>query len=268
MAVAGPRRERETTTKAPLNASVTAASGVDRESFLQALTCNAPSAADLGALFSEWCDTGLSGDGEERPFERDIWRTSKALGSCEDFIKRNPPRIVLKDGGHRIFLPAPEIDVQIASWVSPLHFPGAASDVAVADFIYFLGMPWCFEFSKCRECGRYFDMGRSPKTVYPFGIHCSLCQRSQANKAAVEATNRARMIRMTERIVLAGEALATWQEHSASPDSGWILQRAVTNNRHEVKRLKLTANWVTRHRDEINRAAKMIAAKRKRHGSL
>jgi hypothetical protein len=138
------------------------------------------------------------------------------------------------------------------------HNPEATRLCAIMDFIDFLDKQYCFCFAKCRECGRYFDMGRVPKEIYLNGIHCPRqeCQRAQANKGALAATHKMRVIEKAERLVLAARALANWQEPAVKPDSEGILRKAIRENRREVNRLSLSANWITRHRNEIERIAR------------
>ena len=119
-------------------------------------------------------------------------------------------------------------------------------------------MKWCFEIAKCSGCGRYFDMGRAPNETYAHGIHCAYagCQRVQANKGALAATRKTRFVLKAERLVLAAKAMRSWREPAVQPNSEAILRKANRVYPREVERLRLSAHWITRHREEIEQLAR------------
>jgi hypothetical protein len=235
------------------------AGGGDRESFLQALVGGDSIERQVfRQLFDEWCDTGLIAQREERPHTRNIWRTEDAIRLCDQFWRDHPPSFKLGNGGHRYYRPVASNEDMIGALVSGDGNPEASRQCGIMDFIDFLDKQYCFQFAKCRECGRYFDMGRKPKEIYPHGIHCPRpqCQRTQASKAALAATHKARFIEKLDRLALVARTLANWQEPAVRPDSEAILLKATHLNRREVIRLGLSANWITRHREEIERLAR------------
>jgi len=158
----------------------------------------------------------------------------------------------------------------LGAFISGDGNPEASRQCGIMDFIDFLDKPYCFEFARCRECGRYFDMGRKPKEVYPNGIHCPRpqCQRAQANKAALAATQKARCIEKANRLALAVKVLVNWQEPAVNPDSDQILMKALRENRRRVQDLGLSANWITRHRAEIDKFAQQIREEGLTRGAL
>jgi hypothetical protein len=232
------------------NVRLLGAANISRESFILNLTAEGPGGDVLRGLFDEWRATGLSPSGEERPSRRD-WARMQSSGTFEDFLERFPPLFFLGNGGHHFSIPSVSAEVGLAALISGDH--QALADCAVGDFIFLLANLWCIQIAKCSECGRYFDMGRAPKESYPYGIHCSGCQRAQANKAALAATFKARLLRKADMLVLAAKTLAEWREPSAEPDSVWIFKRATCKSGRQVKRLGMSANWITRHRDEITK---------------
>ena len=228
--------------------------GGQRESFLRALV--GPDSIGrqvFRSLFDEWCETGLIAQREERPFTRNIWKAEDAFRVCDQFCLDHPPRLRLGNGGHTYFRPAARYEDMLGALISGDHSPEAARQCGIMEFINFLDKPYCFQFAKCRECHRYFDMGRKPKEIYPNGIHCPRpqCQRAQASKAALAATQKARFIEKAERIALVIKALESWQEPAVRPDSEAVLRKATLLNRRAVNNLRLSANWITRHRAEI-----------------
>jgi hypothetical protein len=229
-----------------------------RQGFLAELLGNGPASKVLVALFDEWRNTGISINGEERPFTRDPWATVNARRMCENFLERYPPTMILGSGVHYIFLPQVPASAHLAAFVSGSYAPSTSIDSAIEAFINFLGMKWCFEIAKCSACGRYFDMGRAPNETYAHGIHCAHtgCQRAQANKGALAATRKKRFVLKAARLVLAAKAMRSWREPGVQPNSEAILKKANRANPLEVKRLRLSAHWITRHREEIEQLAR------------
>ena len=76
-----------------------------RQGVLAQLSGDGPASKVLVALFDEWRNSGISINGEERPFTRDPWATVDARRMCEDFLKRYPPQMILGSGVHYILLP-------------------------------------------------------------------------------------------------------------------------------------------------------------------
>ena len=229
-----------------------------RQGFLAELSGDGPASKVLSGLFDEWRNTGISKEGEERPFARDPWATINARHMCEDFLERYPPQMILGSGVHYVFLPQVPASALLAAFISGPYARSTSSDCAIEAFINFLGMKWCFEIAKCGECGRYFDMGRAPKESYGHGIHCprARCQRAQANKGALAATQKTRFLRKMARLALAVEARRKWREAAVQPNSEALLQKANRAQPREVKRLRLSAHWITRHREEIEQLAR------------
>jgi hypothetical protein len=229
-----------------------------RQGFLAELSGDGPASKVLAGLFDEWRSTGISKDGEERPFARDPWATVNARRMCENFLERYPPQMILGSGVHYVFLPQVPASALLAAFIGGPYAPSTSSDCAIEAFINFLGMKWCFEIAKCGECGRYFDMCRAPKESYGHGIHCPRagCQRAQANKGALAATQKARVLRKIARLVLAAKTMRSWREPAVKPNSEAILKKANRAYPLEVKRLRLSAHWITRHREEIEQIAR------------
>jgi hypothetical protein len=233
--------------------------GCDYELFLQHLRAesNAPQmTTTLLKLFDEWVDTGLYANGEEHPFERNPNQTAKAIWICKDFLEKNPFTTMLGSGAHRISFPAASAETMLSIVISgETASPEKWKEYAVQTFIEFLGTPRCLHFAKCRGCSQYFDLKKKPKKVYSGGWHCVRCQKEIAANRATLATMKARTVLQFERYKLAALAWAKWKEDSAEPDSSWILTQATDDSPHTVNRLKLKANWVTLHRDEIRKMA-------------
>jgi hypothetical protein len=235
------------------------AEGCDYELFLRHLRAesNSPQmTVILRGLCDEWLDTGLHANGEEYPFERNPNQTPNAAQICQDFLAKNPWMTMLGSGFHRVSLPTASADTVLSILISgELAAPEKWREYAVETFIGFLGTSRCLHFAKCRGCGQYFDLKRKPKKVYSGGWHCTGCQKEIAASRAASATMKARTVLQFERYELAAHAWAKWKEDSAEPDSSWILTQATFDSPHTVKRLGLKANWITLHREEIQKMA-------------
>jgi hypothetical protein len=193
-----------------------------------------------------------------------------AVRVCDQFCSEHPPQFRLGNGGHTYSRPVASYEDMLGAIVSGDHNPEASRQCGIMAFIDFLDKPYCFEFANCRECGRYFDMGRKPKEVYPSGIHCPRheCQRAQASKAALVATQKARVLEKVERLALAARVLAKWREPAVNPDSEEIFRKAKRENWRQVTDLGLSANWITRHRSEIDKFARQIREEGITRGAL
>jgi hypothetical protein len=212
---------------------------LSRGLFLSLLQGEDQAATILRQLFDEWVDTAWDASGEEHPRERRIANAMAASTLLETYVRRHPPKLVLGDGEHA------------------MKFQDGASreDNAADVFIRFLGQKWCFEFARCRECGRRFDMKRSPARKYQFGIHCVQHQGVQSYKAAILATKRARHTRHMELLSLAAQALQSGKD-SARRSSKQILEKVNEQNGDDAKRLGMTAYWIGRNREQVEGLAK------------
>jgi hypothetical protein len=228
-------------------------SAFSREVILCLLQEEDQAARILRQLFDAWVDTGLDESGEEHPRERKIGKATAACTLLESYVQRHPPKLFLGDGEHAIKLQdrgASPLWV-LGSRTTPTTHQENAANV----FIQFLGQEWCFEFAKCRECGRRFDMKRSPARKYQFGIHCALHQNLQSRKAAILATQKARHIRHMQLLSLAVHALQSGND-TARRSSKQILETVNEQDSDGAKRLGMTAYWITRNREQIETLAK------------
>jgi hypothetical protein len=194
---------------------------LSRGLFLSLLQGEDQVAIILRQLFDEWVDTAWDASGEEHPRERRISNAVAASTLLETYVRRHPPKLILGDGEHAMkFQDGASPLWGLRSRTTPIAHEGDAAD----GFIRFLGQRWCVEFARCRECGRRFDMKRSPARKYQFGIHCVQHQRVQSHKAAIVATKRARHTRHMELLSLAVQALQSGKD-SARRSSKQILEK-------------------------------------------
>jgi hypothetical protein len=225
---------------------------LSRELFLSLLQGEDQAATILRQLFDEWVDTAWDASGEEHPRERRIANAKAASTLLETYVRRHPPELILGDGEHAMkFQDGASPLWGLGSRTSPTTHEDNAADV----FIRFLGQKWCFEFARCRECGRRFDMKRSPARKYQFGIHCVQHQGVQSYKAAILATKRARHTRHMELLSLAVQALQSGKD-SARRSSKQILEKVNEQNGDDAKRLGMTAYWIGRNREQVEGLAK------------
>jgi hypothetical protein len=252
-----PKGNRETISAARFK-SESEEAALDRNGFLSLLQLEDQAATTLQQLFDEWVGTGLDESGAERPRERRIGATVVARRYLEEYVEHHPPKLILGDGEHAVMLS--DLDASATRFSGSRTAGDSHEQKAANVFLRFLGQAWCFEFAKCRECSRRFDMKRPPAKNYQFGIHCAQHRRLQSYKAATVATKTARNKRRVDLLSLAARAVRDG-EHGTRQSANQILEKIFQQESIGAKHLGITTHWIARNREEIEKLA------RDKHGS-
>lgn len=214
-------------------------------------------------VVDSWINTGKK-EGTEQVWERTAY---PVLLPLQDFIERNPPLLRVTAKGPALvlfpqnwdeqkkpsaFLKEAYLSLQRLPDAQLLAFPSRilpfAYDAAMALFLQILDSPARTRLFRCDGCRAYFMRARAPKKDTPI-YHGSWCVKCKGKGGAVRTSN-SRDRRTAKMIEWAADGWAQWKQGSGrSKRTEWVAQKV--NERLGRSRDPIAANWVTRHKGEI-----------------
>ena len=213
----------------------------------------------LRGLVNQWIDSAKANQAVagDTPSERSIvWHSdlyrAPIFEVLAKFWKRSSPRVVVELNGRWTLEVGPKSGY--ADLQDSVHM---ARQYAIFEFARLLDSTSPERLFRCDACGTYFVRKRAPRKETPIyhGTFCGECK----NRGGVRRVEDGRKLRTAEKINWAADACATWQPGKRSGErADWIV-RKVNAKLPAGESIKI--NWVTRHRTEIE-----AAAKRRNHG--
>lgn len=212
--------------------------------------------ARLRQLVDEWIATGFTADGD-CPWSRELSRAYEAIAAVRSCVATNPCSLHFdeKSGEVLVGVGAPPHRL-----IPELPFSSAIAEADMMFTCMIASAEWKYQISRCGylRCGQYFVHPR-PRDCYRHGMFCS---REHQRRASADALTKARRSNMQYDLIQnAATLLVSWQKGAGWQDDRRLKTRlaarvsgrlskipALRAGRDEVK-----ANWVTRHRAEIER---------------
>jgi len=229
----------------------TAAADVEYQSADQEITRH------LRGLIDQWIGSGITDDGSEKPYERNLNDSMDAYEIAQEFLNDEKPLHVLVNAGRGAGL--------YHLWsIHAWHPPGQTDDPIAAArheakklFVVFLDSgDFVHCLFRCKRCGKYFER-RNPHRSYKRGSYCGNCVHKAT---ATESTKNARDAYRKRVLGFAAQAWLLWETTGKREDrSVWVARWVKERLRTDEPKIK--RNWVTMNREEI--AVRAMQTKKK-----
>lgn len=212
--------------------------------------------ARLRGLAEKWIETGREAPGEgedptKRKLDGELWHV------VNDWWVRNPPDVLAASSGEPT-LSMPHFKVNFTGSGVPLNPVESAGEEAVRWFAWFLALPHRYRLCRCRSCGEYYYTQRKPKGRIEFGTYCA---RHRHRASATRSNELSRGPAHERRLEVASKCWGQWPKRIGEDEgrqAQWIARKV--NDTVSPKWTRISRNWVTLHRAEIERRSRALTS--------
>jgi hypothetical protein len=222
------------------------------------------SAAESRALckhVDEWLGTGISSDGSEAPFRRELFLTAVAKCAAIEFVEKHPPSAWFSANKPGLVVAFGEVRHYQTDWTGLLTNAQTDADCL---FTRLLASDWKENLCKCRYCGSYFIKEKLRRHTYRNGIFCSREHERHANAARC-TSNKRRSARKALIEVAANELCKrAVSSHAWQTDKQLKIKlaNAVSHFAISVRGDVKTINWITHNCRQIEQKRLELARKK------
>jgi hypothetical protein len=212
----------------------------------------------LRYLVDEWIATGRDNFGQgEEPGKRKLAPGTGLKRILSKWAAGNKPDIRFDASGELVV----EMPVHKRNFTGegiPLTPEEAAKQEAVRWFGGFLDSQYRYRLCKCRSCHVHYYTERQPKGRIEYGTYCARHRHTASAMRSYEANNGPAQKR---RLEVAAQWWGRWPkklEGNEDQQRVWIARKV--NENVSPKWTRISRNWVTLHREEIERLSRELQA--------